>query len=434
MSIKFKKTPNQYISNLSHSPHSSFLISTLGCKVNQYESDRLAAQLNQYGIAMQGKGDTADIHIVNTCAVTSFAERKSRYTVAKIRRRNPNAQIIVCGCASQLNPDQFKQYNPIAIFGTEKQQVLDHLSNQYNHFNYPHSSLALINTRNRVFIKAQDGCNNFCSYCIVPHLRGRSRSRQIWEIVDEINMLPEHVREVVITGIDLSSYGLDIGATLADLASAVSKTNRPAFRLSSLEVGVVTQQFLNTLKECKNFQPSFHLSLQSGSEFVLKSMNRKYTPAQYLDRVNLIRATFPNAQITTDVIVGFPTETDAHFIETVEFVKAVKFLNVHIFPYSARSGTPAAQMPQLQSSIITNRVNELTQIQKQITNEILSAYVGKSFVVLVESSCREFHRAITSDYISVRVRREKPLSGDFINVLIESVDSDGYLIARDITV
>lgn len=302
-------------------------IITLGCKVNQYESGQIAAKYLSEGHEITKDIKRADICVINTCAVTSFAEKKSRYQVARIKRQNAGSQIIVCGCSAERTLNE-------SVCGF-------------------HS----IQNRKKTYIKVQDGCNNFCSYCIVPLLRGRSRSRKVNDIVAEINSLPATKKHIVITGIDIS----DFAPSLPELCTAVDTCGK-VFELSSFEVRVITPAFLDALKKCKNFIPNFHLSLQSGSDRVLSAMNRKYTAAEYYEKVKLIRASFPNACLTTDIICGFPTETEQEHNETIDFVKKIGFANAHIFPYSRRSGTKAANMPQVQDSIITSRTKQLSSL------------------------------------------------------------------------
>ena len=380
---------------------------TLGCKINQYESDKIAQHLTDFQIT--NKLEKSDIYIVNTCAVTGYAEKKSRYQISRIIRLDPSARIIVCGCASQLDAKQFNSPNIIKVHGTDKSKILDEITKLSNtHCNSQNN----ISGRNRVFIKVQDGCDNFCSYCIVPYLRGRSRSRDVNEIIAEVNALPEFVKEVVLTGIDLSSF-----TDLNELCIRVDKTGR-AFRLSSIEARIITPEFLQTLKSCKNFCPSFHIPLQSGSDSVLKAMNRRYTSSEYLEKVTLVRSIFPCAQITTDIICGFPTETDQHFNETVELVRSAKFLHAHIFPYSLRTGTVAAKLPQLQSTVITNRTKKLIQTQKQITAEIIKNYIGKTINVLFEYQKNGFTYGTSREYLSIKSKGNHTL--DWCDITINS--------------
>jgi threonylcarbamoyladenosine tRNA methylthiotransferase MtaB len=287
---------------------------TLGCKVNQYESNQIARQYLEKGYeVVRSFVPDADIYVVNTCAVTSHAEKKSRNTVTRCKKCG---ETIVCGCAEV-----------IADGGT----VSDLLAKRFG------GAGNATQPRKRAFIKVQDGCNNFCSYCIVPYLRGRSTSRPIDDVVAEVR---EAGKAVVITGIDLSSYGLDIGTDLGGLCVAVDKCGFP-FELSSIEVGVILcraggEDFLATLKACGNFIPKFHVPLQSGSDKVLRDMNRKYTSAEYLQAVARIREAFPCAVISADVIVGYPTETAEDLAATNEVIKKANFAKVHTFPYSDR--------------------------------------------------------------------------------------------------
>ena len=339
-------------------------IITLGCKVNQYESAALAAELTAAGheiVSSQGAATSADRYIVNTCAVTGFAEKKSRYQVNRIRRLHPNAQIEVRGCAAQHNPAQFAAPNTKVFTARTSFAHSDVDLNPLSGKGVPSLARAGYAKRKIAYIKVQDGCNNFCSYCIVPHLRGRSKSRPLPDILAEIQSLQNS--QITLIGIDLSAYGLDLApkTDLAALCLAVDKLGKK-FSLSSLEVRVITPAFLTALKDCKNFIPHFHLSLQSGCDSVLTAMNRHYKAADYANRTAQIRAAFPDAILTTDVIVGFPTETDADFAETLAFVKSQNFQKVHIFPYSPRPGTPAAALKPLQDSVVTARAKQLEKM------------------------------------------------------------------------
>ncbi|MEG1806005.1 MAG: MiaB/RimO family radical SAM methylthiotransferase, partial [Clostridia bacterium] len=289
---------------------------TLGCKVNQYESGGLHKELQDRGFEVCDSLEPADIYIINTCAVTAEAERKSRNSITKCLALNPFSKIFAIGCAVQKNAAQFlEKDNVVYVNGNankkkvleliEKTQI-DDISLEFEDF------VSTINSRTRAFVKVQDGCNNFCSYCIVPYLRGRSRSREISSVVDEIKGL-KNCNEVVLTGINLSDYKF---GGLGKLAEEVDKVGM-RFRFGSLEVNVITDEFLSILKNLNHFCPQFHLSLQSGSTAVLKKMNRHYTAEEYVAACDKIQSTFENANITTDVIVGFPSETDDNFNETI---------------------------------------------------------------------------------------------------------------------
>ena len=298
-------------------------IITLGCKVNQYESNQIAAQYVAAGDTVITKfTPDADLYIINTCKVTNFAEKKSRYQVARIRRENPHAQLVVGGCAGDRN-------------------ITKSLS------------CHALQPRKRAFIKVQDGCNNFCSYCIVPHVRGRSTSRPIPDIITEIKKAN---KPTVLTGIDLSDF-----TNLPELCKAVNACNLP-FELSSIETRIITPGFLRVLEKCANFTPKFHVPLQSASDKVLRDMNRKYTGEEYRKKIELIREFFPKAIISTDVIIGFPTETEQDFMETYDFVREMNFSKVHVFPYSKRDGTQAAKYKELQPAVISKRLEKLKTV------------------------------------------------------------------------
>ena len=288
-------------------------ILTLGCKVNQYESCQIAQKYIENGCQVVQKfTPDADEYIVNTCAVTAHAEKKSRNTVSRVKRAAGTKPVTVCGCGNE--------------------RTLNKSLSSHGKCGFTHPVKALQN-RKRAFIKVQDGCNNFCTYCVVPYLRGQSKSRALHDITDEIQSCG---KPFVLTGIDLSSYGADIGTDLGYLCKEVDRCNLP-FELSSIEVGILTNEFLETLKKCKNFIPKFHIPLQSGSDKILKDMNRKYTRAEYMQAIKKIRTYFPDAIISTDVINGYPTETEFDIAKTQEVIKTCNFSHVHMFPYSDRS-------------------------------------------------------------------------------------------------
>ncbi|MBO7219101.1 MAG: MiaB/RimO family radical SAM methylthiotransferase, partial [Clostridia bacterium] len=312
---------------------------TLGCKQNKYESDCMANILKSNGYTITTNLEYADIYVLNTCAVTQEAEKKSRQYIAKFNKLNDNCKIVVCGCASENNLSQFdNKKNVFSIIGNEaKEKILDIVNNatkqvfDIDHKTYPRLS-SPTKTTTRAHLKIQDGCNNFCSYCLIPYLRGRSRSRDIEEIIAEAHELSTHSEEIVLTGIDISSFKVDGKLALPILMSRL-KDLSSTIRIGSLEVNVITDELLQVLSSMPNFAPHFHLSLQSGCDKVLEKMNRHYTTQEYYDKVCLIRKYFPDANITTDVIVGFPNETEECFEETKKFVDKVKFSFMHIFPY-----------------------------------------------------------------------------------------------------
>lgn len=379
------------------------VIITLGCKQNKYESDCMATILEGAGYEVSENLESADIYILNTCAVTAEAEKKSRQYIAKFNKLNPNAKIVVCGCASENNAEQFlKKAGVFSVIGTEgKENILDIINDpvltKYATSNTYCSAKTPKKTTTREYIKIQDGCNNFCTYCLIPYLRGRTRSRDLEDIVDEAKILANRSREIVLTGIDISSFSVDGKPALALLMSRLS--GLPALiGLGSLEVGVITKELLEVLKSMPNFSPHFHLSLQSGDDHILKKMNRKYTAEEYYDKVALIREYFPLANLTTDVIVGFGGETEEEFENTKKFIDKVGFSFVHIFPYSKREGTVACRYPDLPMSIKKERVDILEAVNARNREKYLANFVGKTSIMLAEEK-KDFYEGFSREYI-----------------------------------
>lgn len=417
------------------------VIYTLGCKVNQYESDSIQLALENRGFEVSNKLEKADIFIVNTCAVTNEAERKSRQVIAKFEKLNPNAQIFVCGCASEKDSNKFKDLKNVTFISgvankvkiadeLEKSLILkpnkkskvdiEEISDEYcdNYFSKP--------TKTRAFVKIQDGCNNFCSYCIIPYLRGRSRSRNIIDILNEIQNFGSDVKEVVLTGIDISDYKIDGELALARLLNELSNYNI-RIRLGSLEQGLITDGFIDELRKIKNLCPHFHLSLQSGSDSVLKRMNRHYNKKDFLKSIKKLRKIFVNPAITTDIIVGFPGETEKEFKETCKFIKKAKFSALHIFPYSKREGTVAARFKDLDGKLKKQRV----AILEKINNKLKTDYIKKSkktlHSVLIEEKEGDYFIGHSENYIKCYIKNEKLLPNSFVNVKIKKKYLDGAL-------
>lgn len=376
---------------------------TLGCKVNDVESGSLIAGLKTLGYTVKNEHCYADLYIINTCAVTAEAERKSRQAVGRALKDNENALVIVCGCASERDPKAFSDKPGVfCVFGAkQKQRILeivaggfspesagvdfqpnpsgkaDRKTEEYDESPRPES----MKTRN--FVKIQDGCNRFCSYCIIPYLRGRSRSRKIESAAAEI--LESAAYETVVTGIDVSDYR-DGDKDISDLLHAV-RGAKTRIRFGSIEESMITPRFLRACKELNNFAPQFHLSLQSGSDAVLKAMNRKYTRAQYLEKCRMIYETFENAAITTDIIVGFPTETEADFEESLSIVKEAGFLQVHAFPYSPREGTVAAKKyKELPAAVKKERLSRMLAAAAQQKTAYLRGCIGKIYTIIPETA------------------------------------------------
>lgn len=402
---------------------------TLGCKVNKYESDALIFELKSRGIDATDNLEEADAYIINTCAVTNEAERKSRQMIERARKFNPNAEIYVMGCASQNRPVQFEDRNVKMIIGTAgKKKIVDELSHSGTHlFELPtayEDDLFSAQSLTRAFIKIQDGCDHFCSYCIIPYLRGRSRSRSLESIVSEVEKLPDDVKEIVLVGIDVSDFKIDGKKGLGKLLQTLDKYGK-RLRLSSMEDSLIDEEFLKVLSTLKNFCPHFHLSLQSGCDNVLKKMNRHYTTDEFAGSVALIRKYFPLAGITTDIIVGFPTETEEDFEETLKFVERVKFSQLHIFPYSKRDGTAASKLyKDLSGKVKNERVKRLEELGDRLKTEFLRE--NKTGKVLIEAKNRDYFDGYTENYIKCYVSGDLKV-GEIVDVQIEKPFKDGVL-------
>lgn len=411
------------------------VVYTLGCKVNDVESGSIIRGLEELGYEVSREMEPADLYIVNTCAVTAEAERKSRQTVGKAIKCNPNAKIIVCGCASEKSPTAFleKGGTMYAVTGAQrKNQVLEIVKagiekdargvkieeeKSYEEMPLPEC----LKTRN--FVKIQDGCNRFCSYCIIPYLRGRSRSRSMESAAAEI--LSSEAQETVVTGIDVSEYKDEAGHDLADLMLAVQDADT-RIRLGSLEVSLITERFLNALKQVKHFAPQFHLSLQSGSDKVLKSMNRHYTRAEYLEKCRMIYEAFPNAAITTDIIVGFPTESEEDFEDSLRIVEEAGFAQVHAFPYSPREGTNAyKRYKELPFALKKERVERLIERAAEQKKTYMERFVGQVLEMVPENCFDGFTEGYSENYIRVYVEGE--MEKRPTHVCVERLFKDGVL-------
>ncbi|MDR2266157.1 MAG: MiaB/RimO family radical SAM methylthiotransferase [Christensenellaceae bacterium] len=352
------------------------VIFNVGCKSNQYECDKLTSELIKRGYEVFNHMIYADIYIVNTCAVTSTAEAKSRQVVARIRAINANAKIYIFGCASALNQAFYSRarvHYSTSIGYTELLRAIDEDINYMAPASINPTPLSL---RTRAYVKIQDGCDNFCSYCIIPSLRGIPTSKPIDVAASEILEVSKTVAEVVIVGINLSLYGRDTHQKLSDLIKKITNINS-RIHLSSFYQNGINRELLDALFSLKQFSPHFHLSLQHGDTRVLRAMNRGYTSDDYLKKVELIREYDPNASITTDIIVGYPTEDNDMFVQSCKFVRLVEFADIHIFPFSQRTGTLAAQLPPIASNIIKER----RDILKDIRDELHTNYLKKLIAI-----------------------------------------------------
>ena len=404
---------------------------TLGCKVNDVESGSIIRGLEQAGYEVSRETERADLYILNTCAVTAEAERKSRQAVGKLIKLNPQAKIIVCGCATEKDADAFLEKGVVAVVGAQsKNRVLEivqsgfqkeYLGNQivpasgYEEMPLP----KCLKTRN--FVKIQDGCNRFCSYCVIPYLRGRSRSRSLESAKQEI--LQSQALETVVTGIDVSAYKDEAGNDLADLLFAVKDADT-RIRLGSMEVSLVTPKLISALKSLKRFAPQFHLSLQSGSNAVLKSMNRHYTREEYLDACKTLKQAFPDCAITTDIIAGFPTETQLDFEQSLSIIAEAGFAQIHAFPYSPRAGTNAyKKYKELPFELKKQRVEALLSAGWEQKQAYMQSFVGKTLVIVPERCIDGLTEGYSENYIRVYVDGET--ANELTEVRVTELYKDG---------
>lgn len=393
----------------------------LGCKVNSYEMDAMLQSLRQKGYVIVPFEEKADIYIVNTCTVTNIADRKSRQMLHKAKKTNPEGIVVAVGCYVQSDTQAVEADAAVdLIVGNNKKKDLVEIIENYldgieqenvidinQTLEYEEMRLTATEEHTRAYIKIQDGCNQFCTYCMIPYARGRVRSRKKSDILEEIKGLVDTgYKEFVLTGIHISSYG---DGSLLELVQAIDKIKGvERIRLGSLEPRIVTKEFADGLSELKHICPHFHLSLQSGCESVLKRMNRHYTPDEYISGVEHLRAAFDHPAITTDVIAGFPGETDEEFGETVQFVKKVDFYEMHIFKYSKRKGTKAAVMPnQVPELIKTRRSGILQELEAEASKKFRAYYIGKDAEVLFEERKRiggtEYFIGHTKEYVKIAV-------------------------------
>ena len=395
---------------------------TLGCKVNEYESQSIMNQLKQAGYEIFEGLVPADVYVVNTCAVTNTGERKSKQVLAKLEKLNPNAKIVVCGCAVQNNPAKFLgNPNVIALTGNYGKHIIMDFINKQNkvlpdlmHDHYDDMPRP-IETRTRQYIKIQDGCNYFCSYCLIPYVRGRSRSRNLADILAEIR--DTKASEIVLTGINMSDYRIDGKLALATLIKEVDKLNK-RFRISSIECNVLDDEMFAVLKACKNFCPHFHLSLQSACNETLKRMNRRYTIEKFIEITDRIRAEFPTACISTDLIVGFKGETDEEFNATYKNLERIGFDFMHIFPYSIRSGTVASKMGgDVSSEVVAKREKLLQELNNKFKTNFYLKNKGTKHKLLVEIVDENYSIGYTDNYIYTYIPKKYNV-GEIVDVTL----------------
>ena len=428
----------------------------LGCKVNAYETEAMQQLLEKAGYEIVPFSEKADVYVINTCSVTNMADRKSRQMIHKAKKENPDSIVVAAGCYVQTSEEEAVQDKAVDIvIGNNKKHELISLLEQYeqkrnegvlldiydiNEKGRAYENLFLTKTaeHTRAFLKVQDGCNQFCSYCIIPYARGRVRSRKAEEVVKEVKTLASNgYQEIVLTGIHLSSYGVDHGSHLLHLIQLVHEIDGiKRIRLGSLEPGIVTEDFVQALSKLNKICPHFHLSLQSGCDATLKRMNRRYDTKKYEEGCRLIRKYFAHPAITTDVIVGFPGETEEEFAATEEFLQRIHFYEMHIFKYSKRKGTKAAVMSeQVSEQVKAQRSAKLIALGKQMSEEFREEYLDTVQEVLLEEKVmidgHAYFTGYTKEYIKAAAACEDLAENCFITGrLVRRLKDDIYLLER----
>lgn len=394
---------------------------TLGCKVNAYDTQAALDILTENGFSAVPFNEKADVYIINTCTVTNTSDRKSRQMIHKAKRMNEDALIICMGCYAQRNPELLiKDIGADIVIGNKnRKDILKHIyeaaddkkinavTNIDHDNDFEEIEIKGYGDRSRAFIKIEEGCNQFCTYCIIPYARGRVRSRSIESTVNQAKKLASKgYKEIVLTGINLSWYGKDTGEKLEDLILSVNKiSGLESIRIGSIEPGIFTEEFLSAISKADKLCDHFHISLQSGSDAVLDRMNRGYTSKEYKTEIDNIRKYFSNAGITTDVVTGFPGETDEEFQETCAFIKQVGFSRLHVFPFSSREGTKAAKMEeQISPKVKKERASKLILIGKELEKDFISRNIGKTEKVLYEQISGDIVEGYTSNYIRVHAK------------------------------
>lgn len=415
---------------------------SLGCKVNQYETNAMAQKFIEHGYEVVEFDEYADVYIVNTCTVTNVADRKSRQMLRRAKEINKDATLVACGCYAQVAKEELKKIPEIDLIigNNEKNDIIqivenhiaqkgaeDLVSDVMYKLDYVELGTTTYTEKTRAVIKVQDGCDRFCSYCLIPYARGHIRSRKIENVIEEIKkVVEEGINEVVITGIHIASYGRDFKGEnigLIDLLEEINKIQGlHRIRLGSIEPTIITDEFVERLSKLDKICDHFHLSLQSGCTETLKRMNRRYTTEEFRAVTKRLRSKFPNAALTTDIIVGFPSETEDEFNTTYEFLKEIAFYKMHIFKYSQRKGTKAAVMPnQVDGKIKEERSKKLIELSNENEYNYNKKYIGKQVEVLFEEREGEYLKGHTTNYIVVKHKTDKD---DLINKIAKVTVSE----------
>ena len=422
--------------------------STLGCRVNQYESEAMAEKFIREGYEVVDFSEIADVYVINTCTVTNMGDKKSRQIISKARRLNNNAIIAVVGCYSQMAPKEVSAIEGVdVVLGTrnkgdvvyyvnkarDEQKIQVHVEGVLKNKKFEDLNIEEYQDKTRAFLKIQDGCNRFCTYCAIPYARGSVCSKEPRKVIDEVKKLASHgFKEVILSGIHTASYGLDLDGniTLIDLIEDIEKIDGiERVRIGSIEPAFFTNEVIEKIKGFKKLCPHFHLSLQSGCNTVLKRMNRRYTAEEYEHIVNVLRENIKDVSISTDVIVGFPGETEEEFNETYEFLKKIKLTKTHIFKYSPRKGTRAAEMKgQIDGKVKEERSKALIALNDINEQGFIEKYINKNVKVLLEQQVKgkeNIFEGYTENYIKVELKKPENIkSGDIIECRIEKAHKD----------
>ncbi|EMJ6203206.1 tRNA (N(6)-L-threonylcarbamoyladenosine(37)-C(2))-methylthiotransferase MtaB [Clostridioides difficile] len=418
---------------------------TLGCKVNQYETEAMLELFEKDGYEQVNSEEYADVYVINTCTVTHMSDRKSRQYIRRVKKKNPDAIIAVVGCYSQVSPEEILDIEEVnLVMGTNDRRKIVEEIKKINSSKkvstvddimkvkaFEEIEISQTNGKTRAFMKIQDGCDRFCTYCIIPYARGRVRSRDIDSIVDEVKKLANNgYKEVVLTGIHVASYGKDLKDRDIKLLDVIKQINQiekiERIRLSSVEPILFTDEFVNEVLKMDKVCPHYHLSLQSGCDETLERMNRRYTTLEYKTIVDRLRSKMPDVAITTDVIVGFPGETNEEFKKTYEFLKEIELSQMHIFKYSPRKGTPAATMEnQVDPQMKHFRSEQLLNLSKVNFNKFATKFIDRELDVLFEQNIEgNKYEGLTSNYIRVVVESDKNIQGQILKVKINDVKDE----------
>ncbi len=425
-----------------------FNIYTLGCKVNTYESNVMSDLLKNKGYTEVSTNDLADISIINTCTVTNTADNKSFKTIRHAIKQNEDAIVVVVGCMSQNKKEEVLKVDGVDIVlgNVGKSKVVEYIDefiktkekklDIYDMMDTTFEPMILNNfNKTRAFIKIQDGCNNYCAFCIIPYVRGDVRSKDKNLVLQETNhLINQGHKEIVLTGIHTGHYGSDLkDYNFSDLLKELCKIEGlERLRISSIEITELDDEFLDVLKNNKKLVDHMHIPLQSGSDAVLKRMNRKYDKAYFIDKINKIRSIRPNISITTDVIVGFPGETEEEFNETIETIKKVEFTKLHVFPYSRRKGTVADEMDnQIDENTKHNRVKTLMNLSEELEKKYMNKFVNKEVIFIPEIKKEEYLIGHTGNYLQVKMKSNEDLVGQDVKVLLKEVNYP-YIIGEKI--